>query len=74
MKNKVTFGPKYKWKPDSNPPPGIYDPNVNFTKPSSKSPAISPSKSKRTDFTDSPLKENPDAGYYEIRKEFGSDV
>ena len=23
---KVNFGSKYKWKPDSNPPPGYYNP------------------------------------------------
>lgn len=72
-KNPMTFGPKYKWKPDSNPPPGLYSPDTKMTKPSST--LYSPGKSKRTDFTDSPLKENPDAGFYNNHlKKFGSDV
>ena len=72
----MSLGGKYKWKPDSNPPPGIYNPNADFIKPSVKSSVnLSPSKSKRTDFTDSPMKEVPDAGLYENNlRTFGSDV
>jgi len=72
----LTIGGKYKWKPDSNPPPGLYNPNLDVTKPCVKSSVnLSPSKSKRTDFTDSPMKEVPDAGLYENNlKTFGSDV
>ena len=29
---KVDFGSKYKFKPDSNPPPGFYDPQDHLTK------------------------------------------
>ena len=25
---KMSIGGKYKWKPDSNPPPGIYNPDM----------------------------------------------
>lgn len=25
ISQKMTLGGKYKWKPDSNPPPGLYD-------------------------------------------------
>ena len=25
LKGKMTIGGKYDWKPDNNPPPGLYD-------------------------------------------------
>lgn len=36
---KVNFGSKYKWKPDNNPPPGLYDIDraMNQTKPNMSS-------------------------------------
>lgn len=73
-KSKMTIGGKYKWKPDSNPPPGLYEPNVNAVKPKSKMLNMSPNKTKRTDFTDTPMKEMPDAGLYDGHiKAFGSE-
>ena len=32
VKTNITMGSKYKWKPDSNPAPGMYDPNTNVVK------------------------------------------
>ena len=34
-KQSMTLGGKYKFKPDSNPPPGSYDPKDSFVKPNS---------------------------------------
>lgn len=73
--NKMTFGGKYKWKPDSNPPPGLYDPNIKAVIGHSSSVLLSPDKTKRVDFTATPMKEMPDAGLYDKHiKPFGSDV
>lgn len=71
---KMTMGGKYKWKPDSNPPPGLYDPNIDICK-HSQSILMSPDKSRRKDFTQTPMQEIPDAGLYEKHiKPFGSDL
>lgn len=75
-KSRMTFGSKYKWKPDSNPPPGLYEPNKTYTKPNVMSSVmLSPDKTRRTDFTDTHMKDIPDAGLYDKHiKEFGADV
>ena len=57
LKNRVTFGSKYKWKPDSNPPPGLYDIDraQKLTKPSvATTSRLDFDRSKRTDFTKTP--------------------
>lgn len=36
VKHKMHFMGRKEWKPDSNPPPGIYDPSVALTKSSSQ--------------------------------------
>lgn len=64
LKNKVTFGGKYKWKPDNNPPPGIYDPNDLATKSNAPSVKLGNDKTIRTDFTKIPMQENPSGGNY----------
>ena len=51
----MTIGGKYKWKPDNNPPPGLYDPKESFVRGSTKSMMMSPDKTKRIDFTKSPM-------------------
>ena len=77
--NKVDFGRKYKFKPDSNPPPGMYDPNDSFVKTSSitqsfgKSKANMDGRAGKGSFLDLPTKDNPSAGNYEPNKKFGQD-
>jgi len=48
-------------KVDNNPPPGYYKPNVNITKPKSKSAHIV----KIPNVIQHPKHQNPDAGQYE---------
>ena len=55
------FGNKYLNKVDNNPPPGYYKPNVNITKPKSKSAHIV----KIPNVIQHPKHQNPDAGQYE---------
>ena len=64
---KITIGGKYKWKPDGNPPPGLYDveSSMNMTKPKlTYSRRLDHDQSKRSDFTKQPMQENPSAGNY----------
>ena len=71
--NRITIGGKYKWKPDTNPPPGLYDPNFEATRTCSKSVKLQPDKTKRLDFTRTPMQEIPDAGFYDGHlKPFGA--
>lgn len=67
---------KLKWKPDSNPPPGLYniEQSMSLTKPSIQSARTLQDKSKRSDFTASTKKENPAGANYDIVKPFGSEV
>jgi len=54
---KLTFGSKFKWKPDSNPCPGQYQPSIDATR--AKTPAFDwskESKMKRCEFANSPQK------------------
>ena len=61
--HKMHFGGKYKWKPDSNPPPGMYEPKSDFVK--SKAPSVRMNdKSLRSDFTKQAMDENPSGGNY----------
>jgi len=55
----MTIGGKYKWKADSNPPPGYYDVenSTSFVKPKSKN--FSMSKQSRTKWK---VESGPDAG------------
>ena len=70
VKHKMHFGGKYKWKPDSNPPPGLYEPNPNAIKNIGPSHSIA-GKSKRTDFTKIPMQENPSGTLYSAPTDFG---
>lgn len=68
----MTIGGKYKWKPDANPPPGYYDPDLKLVKGTSPSAKIL--KGRRTNFTDAAL-ETPPVGKYDGHlKPFGSDL
>lgn len=67
---KITFGSKYKFKPDNNPAPGAYNPenSQKLTKPSSvMTPLFVKNVGKK-------IKKDcsPDAGYYEPHKKFGT--
>ena len=72
VKNKTDFGAKYKFVPDSNPPPGLYDAErgMKLTKPKTKFLAAPPRESK-LDFTKNENMQNPDAGSYNAIKPFG---
>ena len=73
--NKVHFGGKYKWKPDSNPPPGLYEIEkaMNKIKPNiSSTRLLQQDRSKRSDFTKQNQRENPGSQYNHI-KPFGAD-
>ena len=72
--HKMHFFGRDKWKPDSNPPPGTYDPRVTQTKASSYMANINNDKTRRSDFTQTPLQDNPSGGNYQKIKKFGSDV
>ena len=70
---KMTMGPKYKWKPDSNPHPAYYTPNDMLTKSRSPITKITNSPSRRNKFLESPADKNPSALSYNGIKPFGSD-
>ena len=53
--HKMHFFGRSKWKPDSNPPPGIYDPSTKLVKSSSYAATLEKDKSKRSDFTQTAL-------------------
>jgi len=36
----MTLGGKYKWKADTNPPPGYYDADISTVKPKSRGAII----------------------------------
>ena len=63
VKNKTDFGQKYKFVPNSNPPPGLYDTEkgMKMIHPKTKFMAV-PNKERLGDFTSIKMKENPDAG------------
>ena len=71
-KGKTDFGSKYKFVPDSNPPPGLYDIEKaeTLTKPRTKFMAVT-TKEKKMDVTMLENKHNPDAGEYNATKPFG---
>lgn len=74
-KTKVTFGSKYKTKYSNNPPVGIYNPDnaLSATMPRTRSAMITNDSWKRSKFTESPTRENPDAGAYNDHiKPFGA--
>lgn len=72
--HKMHFGGKYKWKPDANPPPGLYDVNSNVLKPNAPSVKLENDRSTRSDFTRVAMQENPSSGQYQTTKDFGSDI
>jgi len=49
------FGGKYKFKADTNPPPGLYNGNANILKPNAPSVKLENDRSLRSDFTKTPL-------------------
>ena len=55
VKNKTDFGTKYKFVPNSNPPPGLYDTEtgMNMVHPRTKFMAV-PNREKLADFTVTP--------------------
>ena len=58
----MNFGSKYKFKPDSNPPPGFYDPSDSVTK--SAAPKHSVTKESKGDpYKNS--KNDPGPGHYD---------
>ena len=63
----MTWQGKYEFKPDSNPPPGLYDPDPNAIKPSSSKAYIKEDQARKA-----PKESNPDAGQYEPHKPFGA--
>jgi len=73
----MTLGGKYKFKPDSNPPPGSYEPNDKMSKPSTVNQAFGKSKANldgrlgKGSFIDAPNRDNPSAGNYEPHKSIG---
>lgn len=71
--NKTDFGTPYKFVPNNNPPPGLYNPEkgVNLTKPKTKFLAA-PTKEKKMDFTLNETMQMPDAGQYNSLKPFGA--
>lgn len=72
VKNKTDFGQKYKFVPNSNPPPGLYDPEKasKLVHPRTKFMAVT-TKEKLGDFTIMENQQYPDAGLYEATKPFG---
>lgn len=71
--NKTDFGEKYKFKPDSNPPPGLYDVDKAKSQIHGKTAFMAvPNKEKRSDFTKVANQEIPDAGDYNATSPFGS--
>lgn len=64
----MTLGSKYKWKPDSNPPPGLYDVDAaqKQVKPKSAAFGYRPETGYQR-----PKETLPDAGEYEPDKGFG---
>lgn len=72
VKNRTDFGTKYKFVPDNNPPPGLYDieKGTNMTKPKTKFLAVPPYQ-KKLDFNKTGMMQNPDAGEYNATKPFG---
>jgi hypothetical protein len=70
---KVNFGRKYKFSPNSNPPPGLYDVDKAKSQVHKKTSFMAvPNKEKRSDFTKVALQEMPDAGKYDATTPFGS--
>lgn len=65
----MTFGSKYKFKPDKNPPPGLYntDNATKLVKPSSVMTPVFTQKVGRK----VKRQASPDAGCYEPHKQFG---
>ena len=67
---KVGFGSKYKFKPNNNPPPGMYDPSDTQVRPQTANQVFSRSKanmdgrSGKGSFLDSPTRDNPSGGNY----------
>ena len=72
VKNKTDFGQKYKFVPNSNPPPGLYDTDKaqKLVQPRTKFMAV-PNKEKLADFTVVEGRNMPDAGLYNATKPFG---
>lgn len=72
VKNKTDFGTKYKFVPNNNPPPGLYDTDkaMKLVQPRTKFMAV-PNKEKLGDFTVLKNQDNPDAGLYNSQKPFG---
>lgn len=68
IKNNMTWQGKYEFKPDSNPPPGLYEPEraANVTLPGSSKKSFG--KEPRAK---SLINDMPDAGQYEPHKQFG---
>jgi len=65
---KMTLGSKYKWKPNDNPPPGLYDVDSAQNQVKSRSSAF---KYKEPQALVRPKEQLPDAGEYEPDKGFG---
>jgi len=66
----MTLGGKYIFKPDSNPPPGMYDPSDSMVRPKTanqvfgKSKANMDGRSGKGSFLYSPTRDNPSGGNY----------
>ena len=75
IKHKMHFGGKYKFKANNNPPPGLYDPKPEATKPKAPGFSMDQTTSGRSDFTSSPMKDNQSGGQYDKHlTPFGADV
>ena len=67
-KQSMTLGGKYKWKPDTNPPPGYYELADAITKSKSYTAVFNKTDAKKggrlgkNDFTKLKITENPDSG------------
>lgn len=74
-KMRISFGiGRKEEKKYNNPPPGIYDAlnSLSATKPRSTSAVIKKDNWRRSTFTESPTRNNPDGGAYDTLKPFGT--